>query len=212
MSSEMRDVGTSPLPTSVRVLVVEDDTIVREILDRQLGSLGHHVVSTVATGREAMEFANAHQRADEAALDAILLDVQLLDGSGVETAERMSRERSDLAVVLFSGDTLADVPAAKEMSDSSVALLPRRPSAAALDSAIKLAVQRARELKSARAEIEDLKMKLESRKHIERAKGILMRRTGLSEQEAYRILQRTSQDRSVPMVEVAKEVLASEPK
>ena len=77
---------------------------------------------------------------------------------------------------------------------------------------IKLAVQRARELKSARAEIEQLKMKLESRKHIERAKGILMRRTGLSEQEAYRILQRTSQDRSVPMVDVAKEVLASEPK
>jgi AmiR/NasT family two-component response regulator len=211
MSSEMRDVGTSPLPTSVRVLVVEDDTIVREILDRQLGSLGHHVVSTVSTGREAMEYANAHQRADDVALDAILLDVRLSDGSGVETAERMSRERSDLAVVLFSGDTLADAPV-QSLDDSSVALLPRRPSASALDSAIKLAVHRARELKSARAEIEELKMKLESRKHIERAKGILMRRTGLSEQEAYRILQRTSQDRSVPMVDVAKEVLASEPK
>ncbi|HEY9226358.1 MAG TPA: ANTAR domain-containing protein, partial [Gemmatimonadaceae bacterium] len=52
---------------------------------------------------------------------------------------------------------------------------------------------------------------LENRKTIERAKGILMRRTGSSEQEAYRILQRTSQDRSVPMVEIAKAVLASEP-
>jgi response regulator NasT len=52
---------------------------------------------------------------------------------------------------------------------------------------------------------------LENRKTIERAKGILMRRTGSSEQEAYRILQRTSQDRSVPMVEIARAVLASEP-
>ena len=52
---------------------------------------------------------------------------------------------------------------------------------------------------------------LEDRKTIERAKGILMRRTGSSEQEAYRILQRTSQDRSVAMVEIAKQVLASEP-
>ena len=52
---------------------------------------------------------------------------------------------------------------------------------------------------------------LEDRKTIERAKGILMRRTGSSEQEAYRILQRTSQDRSVAMIEIAKQVLASEP-
>ena len=52
---------------------------------------------------------------------------------------------------------------------------------------------------------------LEDRKTIERAKGILMRRTGGSEDDAYRILQRTSQDRAVPMVEIAKAVLASEP-
>lgn len=52
---------------------------------------------------------------------------------------------------------------------------------------------------------------LEDRKTIERAKGILMRRTGGSEDDAYRILQRTSQDRAVPMVEIAKQVLASEP-
>ena len=63
----------------------------------------------------------------------------------------------------------------------------------------------------ARAELAEVRQQLENRKTIERAKGILMRRTGLSEQEAYRILQRTSQDRSVPMVDVAREVLDSEP-
>jgi len=70
---------------------------------------------------------------------------------------------------------------------------------------------RAKELLTARSEAQDAKQQLENRKTIERAKGILMRRTGSSEQEAYRILQRTSQDRSVPMVEIAKAVLDSEP-
>ena len=80
-----------------------------------------------------------------------------------------------------------------------------------LDSSIRLAAQRTRELRSAREEVALVRQQLENRKAIERAKGILMRRTGLSEQEAYRILQRTSQDRSVPMVDVAREVLESEP-
>ena len=80
-----------------------------------------------------------------------------------------------------------------------------------LDATIRLAAMRAKELTSARKDAETSKQQLENSKIIERAKGILMRRTGSSEQEAYRILQRTSQDRSVPMVEIAKAVLASEP-
>src|SRR5438270_7745771 len=110
MSSDTSEAGASPLPTAVRVLVVEDDAVVREILHRQLAQLGHHSVATVSTGREAMEYAHAHLRADDLTLDAILLDARLSDGSGVETAERMSRELGDLAVVLFSGDMLADQP------------------------------------------------------------------------------------------------------
>lgn len=210
MSSAPREVGTNPLPTAVRVLLVEDDPVVREILHRQLAQFGHEVAASVSTGREAMEL--MHEHPAEPPIDAVLLDVRLTDGSGVESAERMTRDMADLAVVLFSGDTLADPAVLLDIDPASVALLPRRPSAAALDSAIRLSVYRARELRSARAEIAQLQQKLESRKAIERAKGILMRRTGLSEQEAYRILQRTSQDRSVPMVDVAKDVLASEPK
>ena len=80
-----------------------------------------------------------------------------------------------------------------------------------LDSTIRLAATRAKELSAAREDAQTARTALENRKTIERAKGILMRRTGSSEQEAYRILQRTSQDRSVPMVEIARAVLASEP-
>jgi AmiR/NasT family two-component response regulator len=94
---------------------------------------------------------------------------------------------------------------------STMAMLPSSSPTCVLESTIKLALHRARELRSAREEVAEVRKQLENRKAIERAKGILMRRTGLSEQEAYRILQRTSQDRSVPMVDVAREVLDSEP-
>ncbi len=79
------------------------------------------------------------------------------------------------------------------------------------DRVVSVAVARARELVAARGEVARIRQDLENRKVIERAKGILMRRTGTTEQEAYRILQRTSQDRSVSMVEIAKAVLESEP-
>ena len=80
----------------------------------------------------------------------------------------------------------------------------------AAEQAQKSLTQQVQEIEAAK-DAEVAKQALENRKTIERAKGILMRRTGSSEQEAYRILQRTSQDRSVPMVEIARAVLASEP-
>jgi response regulator NasT len=94
---------------------------------------------------------------------------------------------------------------------TAMCVLPSSCPSALLDSTVRLVTHRLRELRAARDEVATVRQQLENRKAIERAKGILMRRTGLSEQEAYRILQRTSQDRSVPMVEVAKEVLDSEP-
>ena len=74
-----------------------------------------------------------------------------------------------------------------------------------------MAAARSRVLAEARREADAARQALEARKLIERAKGILMRRTGTSEQEAYRIMQRSSQDRSVPMVDIARAVLDSEP-
>jgi response regulator NasT len=80
-----------------------------------------------------------------------------------------------------------------------------------LDGALRLAVARARAMRSSTQDAVDARKQLENRKAIERAKGILMRRTGTTEQEAYRIMQRSSQDRSVPMVDIARAVLESEP-
>ena len=190
---------------SIRILLAEDDDNARALLVDLLGTLGHVVVSEVNSGREAVE------RAQEVVPDVVLLDVHMPDGSGLEAAERITQLVPDVAVVLFSGDQSLSLTEREITATAAIAFLPKPTPPRTLDATLRLAVSRARELSSARKEAESARAQLENRKTIERAKGILMRRTGSSEQEAYRILQRTSQDRSVPMVEIAKAVLASEP-
>ena len=189
----------------IRILLAEDDDNARAVMVDLLTALGHSVAAEVATGREAVD------RATQIAPDAILLDIHMPDGSGIEAAEEITRALPGTAVVLFSGDQSVSLTDHDIAATSAVAFLPKPTPPKMLDSTIRLAVSRARELKAAKADAEQARVQLENRKTIERAKGILMRRTGSSEQEAYRILQRTSQDRSVPMVEIARAVLASEP-
>lgn len=190
---------------TIRILLAEDDANARSVLVDLLGALGHEVVAQVATGREAVE------RAREVEPDVVLLDVHMPDGSGIEAAEEITREHPSTAVVLFSGDQSVTLSQRDITATSAIAFLPKPTPPRVLDSTLRLAHSRAKELQSARKDATAARQELENRKMIERAKGILMRRTGSSEQEAYRILQRTSQDRSVPMVEIAKAVLDSEP-
>ena len=190
---------------AIRVLLAEDDDNARTLLVDLLTTLGHVVVAEVATGREAFE------RAHELCPDVVLLDVHMPDGSGIEAAEKITQDTPGVAVVLFSGDQALVLSDRDVEATLAIAFLPKPAPPRVLDSTIRLAARRAKELLSSRKDAASSRQQLENRKVIERAKGILMRRTGSSEQEAYRILQRTSQDRSVPMVEIAKAVLASEP-
>lgn len=192
-------------PSPIRILLAEDDDSARATVAELLVALGHAVVAQVATGRDAVR----HAQSD--APDAVILDVHMPDGSGIEAAEEIARTVPGTAVLLFSGDQAIRLSDQEVAATAAIAFLSKPVPPRVLDSTIRLAVSRARELRSAQKEALDAKTQLENRKIIERAKGILMRRTGSSEQEAYRILQRTSQDRSIPMVEIAKAVLASEP-
>jgi AmiR/NasT family two-component response regulator len=197
--------ATGSPPLSVRILVADEDAERRSHLRRQLTEFGHAVVADVGTCAEAMS--QAHTQAPEIAI----LCGNLPDASGFETAQRITQERPDLAVVLLSDDAEMVMCEQDLAKTTAMTLLPWQTPPRVMESTVRLAVFRARELHSAREEVTVLRQQLEARKAIERAKGILMRRTGLTEQEAYRILQRTSQDRSVPMAVVAKEVLDSEP-
>jgi response regulator NasT len=190
--------------SSVRILIAEDDTELRGTLSRSLSAIGHVVVGEVSTMGDAID------RARELSPDVLLLDSHLGPTKMVEVAKTLAHETPGVAVIYLCGEPTfmleGDVT-----GTTAISVLPTSCPAALIDSSIRLAAQRARELRSAREEVALVRQQLENRKAIERAKGILMRRTGLSEQEAYRILQRTSQDRSVPMVDVAREVLESEP-
>ncbi|HWH52460.1 MAG TPA: ANTAR domain-containing protein [Gemmatimonadaceae bacterium] len=189
----------------IRVLVAEDDDNARALMLELLETLGHTVVAEVATGREAFE------RAKDVVPDVVLLDVHMPDGSGIEAAERITQNVPGVAVVLYSGDQGLTLTDRDVTATAAIAFLPKPSPPRVLDSTIRLAATRAKELMAARQDAESARQALENRKTIERAKGVLMRRTGSSEQEAYRIMQRASQDRSVPMVDIAKAVLASEP-
>jgi response regulator NasT len=199
--SSMTDSSVTP----IKVLIAEDDENARSLITDLLTTLGHTIVAEVSTGREAFE------RAKDVAPDVVLLDVHMPDGSGIEAAELITQSIPGVAVVLFSGDQTLTLTDRDVTATAAIAFLPKPAPPRVLDSTIRLAATRAKELLAARKDAESAKQALENRKTIERAKGILMRRTGSSEQEAYRILQRTSQDRSVPMVEIARAVLASEP-
>jgi response regulator NasT len=190
---------------SIRILIAEDDDNSRALLVELLNSMGHVVVAEVTGGREAIE------RAKDVVPDVVLLDVHMPDGSGIEAAEQIAAQVPGVAVVLFSGDQTISLSEREIAATAAIAFLPKPTPPRVLDSTLRLAVSRAREFNTAKKDAAAARGALVIRKTIERAKGILMRRTGSSEQEAYRILQRTSQDRSVPMVEIARAVLASEP-
>jgi len=193
------------LPSTIRVLVAEDNALERSTLVDLLGVLGHMVVAEVETGAEAIA------KAQQFTPDAVLLDVHMPGANGVQAAEEIALALPGTAVVLVTGDLSLTLSSADVLRSTAVALLAKPTPPATLDATLRMAVIRARELLTARKEAADAKHQLESRKLIERAKGILMRRTASTEQEAYRIMQRSSQDRSVPMVDIARAVIDSEP-
>lgn len=195
----------SDLPSTIRVLVAEDNALERSTLVDLLGALGHMVVAEVESGTEAIE------KAQQFTPDAVLLDMHMPGASGVQAAEEIAAALPGTAVVLITGDLSLTLSSADVLRSTAVALLPKPTPPTTLDATLRMAVTRARELLSARREAAEAKAQLEARKLIERAKGILMRRTGSSEQEAYRIMQRSSQDRSVRMVDIARAVIESEP-
>jgi response regulator NasT len=205
MSVDSRSVTAIDAPlSSVRVLIAEDDAELRGALTRDLSACGHTIVG------EATTMADAIERTRELSPDVLLLDAHLGPTKILDVAKTVAHDSPGAAVVFLCSDTTFTLEG--DVADTTaVSVLPSTCPPALLDSSIRLAAQRTRELRAARDEVMLVRQQLENRKAIERAKGILMRRTGLSEQEAYRILQRTSQDRSVPMVDVAREVLESEP-
>jgi len=188
---------------SLRVLIADDEALHNLALTSQLETLGHQVVATATNGREAVELAN------ETSPDIAFLDIRMPTMTGPEAALEIARTHPIPMIILSAYSDARTVEQAIKAPIFHYLVKPVDPD----DLAPAIAVARARfgEWLEARRDRDEVENRLQERKVVERAKGLLMETRGISEREAYRFLQKTSQDKNTPMVELAKKILLAAP-
>ncbi len=186
----------------LRILIADDESIRLMSLRQQLAALGHQVVAEATTGTEAVALA-ATTRPDLA-----ILDIKMPEMDGIEAAQEITRGRP-IPIILLTAYNEAELVERAAQANVSAYLM--KPVAEEdLLPAITLALIRFRQFEALRQEVHDLREALEARKLIERAKGILMRRLNLSEEEAFRRLQRQSQDSNRKLAQVAEAIIMAD--
>jgi response regulator NasT len=187
--------------TSIKILVAEDETIIRLDLRGLLERAGYDVVAEARDGEEAVELARVHQP------DLALLDVKMPRLDGIEAARRMLEERPIPIVMLTAFDQRELVERAAEAGVYGYLVKPFREQDVV--PAIELARARYEELVAVRADADSLSQALADRKVIERAKGLLMEREKLSEGDAFARLRKASQVSGRPLRVIADAVIAT---
>ena len=185
----------------MRILIAEDETIIRLDLRELLERAGFEVCAEARDGLEAVELARSTQP------DLAVLDVKMPRLDGIEAARRILDERAIPVVMLTAYGQQELVSRAVEAGVFGYLVKPFRESD--LLPAIETARARHEELAALREEAESLAEALAARKAIERAKGLLMERDGLSEQEAFARLRRASQISGKPLRVVAEALIAT---
>lgn len=186
----------------LRILIADDDSIRLLSLRAQLTALGHQVVGEASTGDEAVAFA-ASQRPDLA-----LLDIKMPRMDGIEAAERITQTHPIPIILLTAYSETQLVERAAQANISAYLMKPV--SEEDLLPAITLALTRFKQFQALQQEVADLREALEARKVIEKAKGILMRRLNLTEEEAFRRLQRQSQEGNRKLAQVAEAIVVAD--
>jgi len=186
----------------MRILVVEDETLVGMGLQNKLVSLGHEVVAQAASEVEAQELFT------KLAPDVVLMDIRLNGGDGITLARDLLRIRHVPMIVISA---YSDPELVKRAGEAGVfGYLVKPIEQGQLSAQLEVAVRRFREHEQLRLEKEQLTQNLETRKLVERAKGILMRRLHMDEQDAHKRLQQESQKRRISLSELAKKIIESE--
>jgi len=186
--------------TPVRILVAEDEALIRMDLVEMLQEAGYDVVAQATNGEEAIALATVHQP------DLAILDVKMPVLDGISAAEKIISIAPVLMLTAFSQKELID-----RARDAGVMAYVVKPfTIGDLVPAIEIAISRHTQMKSLADEVADLHERLETRKMIDRAKGILMKALNLSEPEAFSWIQRAAMDRRLTMKEVANAVISPE--
>jgi response regulator NasT len=187
---------------SLRIVVADDEPEMRKYLQETLMVLGHQVVSCAQTGVELLE------KCVEAKLDMVITDIKMPDMDGIEAAGRLCQTQS-IPVILVSAHHDADL-IARALADHVMAYLIKPIKKADLTTSIALAVRRFKEFTALQQQATDLRQALEDRKIIERATGILMKRAGLDEADAFRRLQKLSSDKNLKLVRIAEMIVTAD--
>lgn len=183
-----------------RVVVAEDEALIRLDIVESLKDAGYDVVGEAANGEEAIE------KARETKPDVVIMDVKMPGMDGITAAKTISDEEIAPVVMLtaFSQQTLV-----KQASDAGAMAYVVKPFVPEkLFPAIEIAISRFEQMGILRKQVSDLKERFVARKKVDRAKGLLMENMGLSESEAFRWIQKTSMDRRLTMAEVADAVIS----
>jgi AmiR/NasT family two-component response regulator len=187
---------------SLRILIGEDESVTALGLEQDLRSLGHSVIGIAGDGATAVSMARTLSP------DLVILDVRMPHLSGLAAAEQIHAERPVPIIIVTAYSDAETV--ARAAGAPVYHYLVKPVTAAQLSAAIAIAEARHQEWLQQRQESEDLRKRLDDRKVIERAKGILMDREGISESAAYKVLQRTSQSRNMTMADLSRSLLAAE--
>ena len=182
-----------------RVVVAEDEAIIRLDVVEILTEAGYDVVGEAGDGEAAVRLV------EETSPDLVVMDIKMPVLDGISAAERIGRARLAPVVLLtaFSDRELVD----RARDAGAMAYVVKPFSAADLLPAVEIALSRHQEITALEDEVADLAERFETRKRVERAKGLLQTRMGLTEPEAFRWIQKTSMDRRLTMREVADAVL-----
>jgi response regulator NasT len=186
----------------LRIAVADDQADMIEHYRQSLQRLGHAVVAVAKTGSELIEICRAGQP------ELIITDINMPDMNGIEAAARIYRDKP-IPVILVSGYHDADY-IARAADNHVLGYLIKPVDDAHLATAIGVAIGRFEEFQALSREAADLRQALSDRKVIEQAKGILMKRAGLEEAEAFDRLRKLSMDQNRKLVDIAQMIVTAE--
>ncbi len=187
---------------SLRIAIAEDEPELLADLEETLIEFGHDVVAKVGNGAKLVECCQKHEP------DLIITDIKMPDMDGLEAAGQIRKFRPTPIVIVsaYADQEYVD----RALKEHVLAYLVKPISDQSLKTSISLAMQRFKEFQALQNQAENLHQALEDRKLVERAKGILMQRAGLSEPDAFRRLQLLSSQKNQKMVEIARTIVEAD--
>ena len=185
-----------------RVIIADDESIIRMDLREMLTNLGYLVIGEVGDGRSAVNLAR------ELRPDVVIMDIKMPDMDGIDAAKILTEERVSPVLLLTAYSQQELIERAKDAGVVGYIVKPFRESD--LAPAIEVAVARFAEFRALEEEVGDLTLALETRKLVDRAKGILMDTQGITEAEAFRKIQKMSMNTRKPMKEVAEAIILAQ--